>query len=88
MLRARRPASEVPAHLGGVAGAGTGTGGVMLKAHPRPLNGSRVGPRASLPGTLALTLRVHSMIVRADRAGARRNAGTGRGVSAWRGRHY
>ena len=32
----------LPAHLGGVAGAGTGTGGVMLKAHPRPLNGSRV----------------------------------------------
>jgi hypothetical protein len=44
-------------------------------------------PGYGLLGTLALTLREHSMIVRADRARARRNAGIGRGVSAWNGRH-
>jgi hypothetical protein len=78
----------LPAHLGGVAGAGAGTGELCLRRTTVPSTGlswAATAQRAGLPDTLALTLRVLSMIVRADRAGAQRNAGTGRGVSAWRG---
>jgi hypothetical protein len=55
-----------------------------------PRNGFLRGPRRPnwLPDTPALTLKVHSMIVRADRAGAQGNARTGRGFSAWGARYY